>query len=214
VAILGYDEVALRRVVDETTAAGLSVVAQATSIADLTQACDPEVLDAFVVHTEQLGADELAHVRTLRDAFPEVGVVCVVSAVSGRAVRDAFAGLVDGIVLDYRLAESLPAAVRSACAGLLSVPRELRVYVGKPVLSAREKQILGMVVLGFSNADIASKLYLAPSTVKSHLSSAFMKLGVRSRSEAAALILDAESGLGMGILGISNDTPSSLEPAG
>jgi len=38
--------------------------------------------------------------------------------------------------------------------------------------------------------------------VKSHLSSAFTKLGVRSRSEAAALILDPRESLGMGILGI------------
>jgi hypothetical protein len=41
--------------------------------------------------------------------------------------------------------------------------------------------------------------------VKSHLSSAFSKLGVRSRNEATALILDPENGLGTGILAISQD---------
>jgi DNA-binding NarL/FixJ family response regulator len=61
-----------------------------------------------------------------------------------------------------------------------------------------------MVVLGFSNGEIARKLHLAETTVKSHLSSTFRKLGVRSRSEAAALVLDGQSGLGLGVLTISD----------
>ena len=61
---------------------------------------------------------------------------------------------------------------------------------------------MNLVVMGFTNSQIGSRLFLAESTVKSHLSSAFSKLGVRSRSEAAALILDPEESFGMGILGI------------
>ena len=85
-----------------------------------------------------------------------------------------------------------------------------------PVLSSREKQILGLVVMGFMNGQIAEQLFLAESTVKSHLSSAFNKLGVRSRSEAAALILDPQGSLGTGILAItSNDwtPPAAAGPA-
>ena len=62
-----------------------------------------------------------------------------------------------------------------------------------------------MVVLGFSNSEIAAKLYVSDSTVKSHLTSAFSKLGVRSRNEATAMILDLDSGLGTGILAISEE---------
>jgi DNA-binding CsgD family transcriptional regulator len=64
-----------------------------------------------------------------------------------------------------------------------------------------------MVVLDFSNAEIARKLVVSESNVKSHLTSAFNKLGVRSRSAAAELILDSESGLGPGILRISPEEP-------
>ena len=52
--------------------------------------------------------------------------------------------------------------------------------------------------------EVAPVLGLAETTVKSHLSSTFRKLGVRSRSEAAALVLDAQSGLGLGVLTISD----------
>jgi DNA-binding NarL/FixJ family response regulator len=70
-------------------------------------------------------------------------------------------------------------------------------------LSMREKQVLGMLVMGFTNAEIAAKMFLAESTVKSHLSSAYTKLGVRSRKDAASMILDPVAGLGPGILTIT-----------
>jgi DNA-binding NarL/FixJ family response regulator len=46
------------------------------------------------------------------------------------------------------------------------------------------------MAVGLTNAQIADRLGLSESTVKSHLSSAFTKLGVASRAEAAALIRD------------------------
>ncbi len=115
----------------------------------------------------------------------------------------ALAAGVDGFVLDDHLELCLSAAILNVTCGQLSVPRTARALVMRPKLSVREKQVLGMVVLGFSNSEIAAKLFLAESTVKSHLSSAFTKLGVRSRNEATAIILDLESGFGTGILAIS-----------
>ena len=72
----------------------------------------------------------------------------------------------------------------------------------RPALSAREKQVLALVVMGYMNCEIAERLFLAQSTVKSHLGSAYAKLGVRSRHEAAELILDPVGGLSTGILAL------------
>jgi DNA-binding NarL/FixJ family response regulator len=99
--------------------------------------------------------------------------------------------------------------VLAVCAGQVAVPRDAGPQLQKPALTSREKQVLGMVTLGFANSEIARKLYLAESTVKSHLSSAFAKLGVRSRSEAAALILDPNGALGPGILTIAGHGDAS-----
>jgi DNA-binding NarL/FixJ family response regulator len=121
------------------------------------------------------------------------------------AARKAIEAGVAGLVGEADAERSLCLAVRSVAAGQLSIPIALADGLGKPVLSNRERQVLGMVVMGFTNADIARRLFLAESTVKSHLSSIFGKLGVKSRKEAAALVLDPDGGLGTGILAISDE---------
>ena len=73
------------------------------------------------------------------------------------------------------------------------------------IARATTEQVLGLVVMGYMNGQIAQQLFLAESTVKSHLSSAFAKLGVRSRNEAVELIVDPEQGLGTGILALGGE---------
>jgi len=119
-----------------------------------------------------------------------------------RDLRAALAAGVAGIVLDEDLRATLCACLHAVQAGQTCVPREHWRQLEPPVLSSREKQILGLVVMGYMNSQIAQQLYLAESTVKSHLSSAFGKLGVRSRHEASELILDPDGGLGLGVLGL------------
>ena len=54
-------------------------------------------------------------------------------------------------------------------------------------LSARQREILGHVVEGLSNAEIGRRLYLSESTIKQHLRAAYKLLGVSNRTEAANL---------------------------
>jgi DNA-binding NarL/FixJ family response regulator len=131
-----------------------------------------------------------------------VACVLVCDRASGREVRRALARGFDGVVFSEDLEVALESVVIAVCAGQVSVPRESREQMRPPSLTTREKQILGLVVMGLTNGEIASKLFLAESTVKSHLSSAFAKLDVSSRNEAVGLILDPERGRGLGILSI------------
>ena len=148
--------------------------------------------DLLVVHCELMNTGELSELR----------LVIICDAGAGRSARRAVDGGADGIVFTEQLDSTLVPTVAAVLVGQTSVPTRLRASVKRPSLSFREKQILGMVVMGLTNGQIGSRLFLAESTVKSHLSSAFSKLGVRSRSEAAALILDPQESLGAGILAI------------
>ena len=137
---------------------------------------------------------------------PARAAIVIVGDPTVEAVRALLQAGADAVVPADAIETQLVPAMSAVHAGLAVAPRgTLSQAIERPALTPREKQVLGMVVLGFSNADIANKLYLAESTVKSHLSSAFAKLGVRTRSEATALILDRSKGLGTGILAIVGD---------
>jgi DNA-binding NarL/FixJ family response regulator len=154
-------------------------------------------------------ADELP---ALREAQPEAPVVLVCAEVRPGELRGALAAGVNGIVLEEHLSATLGACIEAVRAGQVCVPRRHAPQIEPATLSAREKQILGLVVMGYMNSEIASQLFVAESTVKSHLSSAFSKLGVRSRNEAVDLIVDPERGLGMGILALGGEPIESGSP--
>lgn len=147
-----------------------------------------------------------ATIRALRAQLPETRIVVVAPSGRGHEVRSALEAGASGLVFRDEVDQTLAVAVRAAAAGQVCVPHSERRQVRRPTLSQREKQILGLVVMGYMNCEIATHLYLAESTVKSHLSSAFSKLGVRSRNEAVDLILDGKDGLGRGILAITGET--------
>jgi DNA-binding CsgD family transcriptional regulator len=115
----------------------------------------------------------------------------------------------DGIVLAAHVATTLVPTLYAVSAGQNVYPREFVGALSHPTLSTREKQVLGLVVLNASNAEIAQQLWVTESAVKNTLTSAFAKLGVRSRASAADLILDPDSGLGLGILRITPETDGS-----
>jgi DNA-binding NarL/FixJ family response regulator len=136
----------------------------------------------------------------VRHLGPLVAVLAEPPAPLGARV---IAARLEGALLAADIEDALGPTLAAVAVGQCVVPKAIRQIVDRPPLSPRERQILAMIVLDFSNAEIARKLFVTESNVKNHLSSAFQKLGVKSRSAAAELILDRESGLGPGILHIT-----------
>jgi DNA-binding NarL/FixJ family response regulator len=191
--VQGADEISLRRL-DATLRAG--------GVVPEFEAADPELVLLWSGRGITARDD---HLGRLRHAHPQAGLLVVGPRDSAGSVRAALEAGADGFVFEHQLDAALVPTVQSVLAGQVSVPAIHKREVGSPAFTAREKQVLSMVVMGLSNKEIGARLYLADSTVKSHLSSIFTKLGVRSRHEAAALILDPDSKLGLGILGLSPD---------
>jgi DNA-binding NarL/FixJ family response regulator len=176
------------------------------AILDVDGADAPAVI---VLWVEDTIASMPGLIEPLRKRFAPTPVVVVCASIQRWEVRAALSAGAAGVIVYDDLGESLGPCLRAVRAGQICVPREHWRQVQPPVLSTREKQILGLVVMGYMNSQIATTLFLAESTVKSHLSSAFGKLGVRSRNEAVSLILDPERGLGMGILGLGGEPVES-----
>jgi DNA-binding NarL/FixJ family response regulator len=186
-AVASSDAVTQRRITAALVEGGFLATADSAVVAPALEGVRVLVLAIDLSDSEAAAAVKAACEET------DGGAVVVVTP-RGRdwELRRALRAGADAIVFDAQLEQTLAAAVRAAAAGLVAVPRVARSQAVKPVFSAREREILGLVAEGATNREIADRLFLAESTVKSHLSTAFTKLGVRSRAEAAALVLDPD----------------------
>jgi DNA-binding NarL/FixJ family response regulator len=108
--------------------------------------------------------------------------------------HDALQAGASGFVHAEMMPDQLVRALAVAARGELVAPRELLRYVltkdhpgDLDTLSVRQREILGYVVEGLSNAEIGRRLYLSESTIKQHLRAAYKLLGVSNRTEAANL---------------------------
>jgi DNA-binding NarL/FixJ family response regulator len=170
--------------------------------------------DLIVSHHETLATEDCESFKVLKVRFPGVLIVIVCSAADGRAIRRALDSGIDGLVFADQLEATLGPTITAALAGQIAVPRNLRTFVRKPSLSPAERRVLSLLVLGFTNRQIGAKLFLAESTVKSHLASAYTKMGVRSRSEAVSLLLDPKESFGSAIGAVPNVSVGSTVVGG
>jgi len=133
---------------------------------------------------------EMAMLRRVRRNLQRLSIVIVSPPATATGVRRALDAGADAIVFEPLIEATLAVTVSAVGSGQAVVPRALRASVQRPTLSHRERQVLTLVCEGLTNSQIAEQLFLSESTVKSHLSSAFAKFGVRSRREAAALFTE------------------------
>lgn len=165
-----------------------AVVADPDEIAGIES--DPSAIVALACDVDE--ASQMAALRRLRQVAWKPPVVAISPPTTGTGVRRALDAGAAAIVFETELERTLATTVRAVAIGQAVVPREFRATISPPVLSHRENQVLALVRTGLTNAEIAERLYLAESTIKSHLSSIFDKFGVRSRKEVAAALADAE----------------------
>jgi DNA-binding NarL/FixJ family response regulator len=170
-----------------------------TELEDSEDLYELEDLDAATIIILACDVDlprQMAALRRLRREMREPAIVAVSPMATGTGVRRALDAGADAIVFEPDLESTLAVTVSAVARGQSVVPRKLRASVERPAFSHRERQVLAFVSRGLTNAQIAEKLFLSESTIKSHLSSAFAKFGVRSRKEAAALFIELEQTTG------------------
>jgi DNA-binding NarL/FixJ family response regulator len=189
-------------VVEALASSAVRVALAGPDVPDIAQRADGADIDVVLIALESDGEQRGCDADGFREWAPEANLVVIAQAGGNRSSRKALAHGADGFVVRDVLERTLAPTIQAVAVGQLCLPRDDRQGLNRQPLSYRERQALGMVVMGFSNGEIATRLYLAESTVKSHLSSAFRKLGVRSRAEATALVLDPNEGVGVGILTI------------
>jgi DNA-binding NarL/FixJ family response regulator len=137
--------------------------------------------------------DGVEATRRITEAHPEVSVVVLTSFSDNKRIMDALRAGASGYLLKHAGPDELLGAIRAAAEGgspfdpkaarvLLDAQRVLRPAQD---LSAREEEVLRLVLEGLANKQIARRLGISERTVKAHLTNVFQALGVTDRTQAA-----------------------------
>ena len=190
--------IGLRATFDEDF--GMEVVAEAIDgVSALSKSLETNP-DIVLMDIKMPRMDGIQATRKLKENLPQLKVLILTSNDSREDIFAAFAAGADGYCMKDIPSGQLVQAIHSVFGGAAWIdPQLARVVLDSalakaPVsarkvmdfnLSARELEVLGLLVQGLNNSDIAKKLVLSPETVKSHMRHILAKLEVSDRTQAA-----------------------------
>ena len=158
--------------------------------------------DVVLMDVKMPGMDGIDALRRLRELANPAKVLIVTSFTEQRTVVPALRAGASGYVYKDVDPDALAGAIRSVHAGHVLLQQEIAGALlsdDEPgggtgrgnSLTEREREVLGLIGLGLSNAQISRRLYLSTSTVKDYVSTVLAKLGVDNRTQAAVIARDA-----------------------
>ncbi len=155
--------------------------------------CTEHRPDVLLLDLSMPDVDGIEVTKRLHDVSPETKVVVFTSFSDRERIVHALDAGAVGYLLKDAEPEELHAAVQAASRGeapitpraaaaLLAARRERPAEVG---LTAREREVLALVVEGLANKQIARRMGISEKTVKGHLTNLFQRIGVADRTQAA-----------------------------
>ncbi len=176
----------------------LELAGEASNGQDAVQLCEQLHPDVVLMDMVMPDMDGAAATRIIRKQSPSTQVIALTSFKEGILIQSALQAGAIGYLLKDVSADELVQAIRAAHAGRSTLSPEaaqaLVLAASQPPvpgldLTDREREVLALMIEGLNNTQIAAKLTVSPSTVKSHVSNILSKLGVTSRTEAVTLAL-------------------------
>ena len=174
------------------------LVAQAESGAEAVAVCRREHPDVVLMDLVMPDMNGVEATRQVLETCPGTRVVALTSFTDEALVEETLRAGAIGYLMKNVSADQLADAVRAAHAGRSTLAPEAADVLVKAVaaprevgdtLSQREREVLRLMAEGLTNADIADRLVIGVSTVKTHVSSVIAKLGCSTRTEACALAI-------------------------
>lgn len=176
----------------------LELVGEAASGQAAIDLCYQLQPDVVLMDMAMPDMDGATATRLIRRQWPLIKVLVLTSFKEEILVESALqAGAISYLLKDVS-AEELAHAIRAAHGGRSTLsPEAAQALVNAASqppapgldLTGREREVLALMVEGLNNTQIAGRLGVSPSTVKSHVSNILSKLGVTSRTEAVTLAL-------------------------
>ncbi len=176
----------------------LQLVGEAESGEAAIQLCAEVLPDVILMDMSLPGMDGAMATRAIRKKLPQTQVIVLTSFKDGRLIKQALEAGAIGYLLKDLSADDLVQAIRSAHAGRATLSPEAAQSLVEATnlpptpgqdLTEREREVLALMIEGLNNVQIAGRLTVSPSTIKSHVSNILSKLGASSRTEAVTLAL-------------------------
>lgn len=176
----------------------LLLVGEAESGEAAVKLCGLVLPDVVLMDMVMPGMDGATTTAIIRQQFPQVQVLALTSFKEGQLIKNTLEAGAIGYLLKDISADDLAQAIRAAHVGRATLSSEAAQVLVEAAnqppapgldLTAREREVLALMIEGLNNTQIAGKLTVSPSTIKSHVSNILSKLGVASRTEAVTLAL-------------------------
>ncbi|HSQ18099.1 MAG TPA: response regulator transcription factor [Anaerolineales bacterium] len=176
----------------------LQLAGEADSGEAAIQLCAEVMPDVILMDVLLPKMDGVEATRTIRQQFPQTQVIALTSFKEGELIKKMLEAGAIGYLLKNILANELAQAIRAAHSGLATLALEATQAIVQNAhqppapgfdLTPREREVLSMMIEGLTNTQIAGRLTVSPSTIKSHVSNILAKLGTASRTEAVTLAL-------------------------
>jgi len=183
----------------------LKLIGEASNGKEALAICADKQPDVVLMDLMMPIMDGITAITHLRRDFPDMQVIALTSFGEERMIKAALEAGAISYLFKKISGDDLATAIRAANEGIATYASEVTDILLQSLhqpksfsedLTAREREVLALIIKGYGNNEIAAALTISISTTKSHVSSVLAKLGVVSRTEAIVMVLGHNLDLG------------------
>lgn len=173
----------------------MEVIGEASNGQEAILLCQEKKPDILILDLSMPGLSGLESIEKIKKANPEIKILVLTMHDDEGYLRKVLKSGCSGYILKKAAAVELISAIRKVYRGEVIVDPNMvkhlvNDYIGqceeiepRGVLSDREGEVLKLIILGYTNQQIADKLFLSVKTVETHKSNVKKKLSLKSRSD-------------------------------